>query len=212
MSRTEYPGWNAEWLSFGNVLVGRIFEFVKLELCSDHFPSWLHQPEGINKDPTVWLDGARPPPKYVFKNNVILANSKFWHTQTLHQFIHLCYFVVLIRPFFKCHTAWPFSALFVPLSVICHFVDHHSAWVSCCLNVILLGVRMLGIIFLGVILCLLSFCFMELNIVVLCLLLFTLCHFVKRHSAWVAFYFMSFCSVWFCLVSLFLLLFWLVSF
>ena len=33
-----------------------------LELCPD-------QPGGSNKDPTVWLDGARPHPKYVFKNN-----------------------------------------------------------------------------------------------------------------------------------------------
>jgi hypothetical protein len=26
---------------------------------------------GIIKDPTVWLDGARPPPQYDFKNKVI---------------------------------------------------------------------------------------------------------------------------------------------
>ncbi len=26
-------------------------------------PAW-----GINKDLTVWLDGARPPPEYAFKN------------------------------------------------------------------------------------------------------------------------------------------------
>jgi hypothetical protein len=31
---------------------------------------------GINKDPTVWLDGARPPPKYIFKNNMSSTNSK----------------------------------------------------------------------------------------------------------------------------------------
>ncbi len=32
-------------------------------------PSW-----GINKDPTLWVDGARLSPKYVFKNNKILMN------------------------------------------------------------------------------------------------------------------------------------------
>jgi hypothetical protein len=43
-----------------------------LELCPDHFFSW---PGGINKYSTVWLDGARPPPKYIFKNNMSLMNS-----------------------------------------------------------------------------------------------------------------------------------------
>ncbi len=38
------------------------------ELCPDHFPGRLCQPGGICKDPTVWLDGARPPPKYFFKD------------------------------------------------------------------------------------------------------------------------------------------------
>jgi hypothetical protein len=44
-------------------------EFVKflslsnrLELCSDQFSSRFHWAGGINKDPTVWLDGALPPP------------------------------------------------------------------------------------------------------------------------------------------------------
>ncbi len=27
---------------------------------------------GINKDPTVWVDGARPHPDYIFKNNIIV--------------------------------------------------------------------------------------------------------------------------------------------
>ncbi len=40
-----------------------------LELCSDLFPRRLCRPVGISKDQTVWLDGARPPPRYVFKNN-----------------------------------------------------------------------------------------------------------------------------------------------
>ncbi len=33
-----------------------------LELCSDQFSSRFHWAGGINKDPTVWLDGALPPP------------------------------------------------------------------------------------------------------------------------------------------------------
>jgi hypothetical protein len=37
---------------------------------------------GINKDPPVWLDGARPPPKYVFKNNMSWMNSKIEPTLT----------------------------------------------------------------------------------------------------------------------------------
>ena len=28
---------------------------------SDHFPGWLHWPGGLNKNPTVWLDGVIPP-------------------------------------------------------------------------------------------------------------------------------------------------------
>jgi hypothetical protein len=36
----------------------------------DHFPGWFYWAGDINKDPTVWLDGARPPPKYVFQNNM----------------------------------------------------------------------------------------------------------------------------------------------
>jgi hypothetical protein len=58
-------------------------EFVKFfslsnpsELCSDHFHTWLCQPGGINKDPTSWLDGATPPPKYVFRNIINLTNWK----------------------------------------------------------------------------------------------------------------------------------------
>ncbi len=31
---------------------------------------------GINKDLTVWLDGARLPHKYVFKNNMSSMSSK----------------------------------------------------------------------------------------------------------------------------------------
>jgi len=35
-----------------------------LELGSVHFPSRLCWPWGLNKDPTIWIDGARPPPYY----------------------------------------------------------------------------------------------------------------------------------------------------
>jgi len=50
---------------------------------SDHFPDWLCHPGGINKNPSVWLDGVRPSPKYVFKNNISSKNSKIWPTGTL---------------------------------------------------------------------------------------------------------------------------------
>jgi hypothetical protein len=33
-----------------------------LELCSVHFPGQPCGPEGINKDPDDWFDGARPLP------------------------------------------------------------------------------------------------------------------------------------------------------
>jgi len=46
------------------------------ELRSDHFPSHLHLPEGINEDPSVWLDEDRTPAKYMFKNNTSWMNSK----------------------------------------------------------------------------------------------------------------------------------------
>ena len=45
-------------------LVKLLCLFNPVELHSDHFPAWLHWPRGIAKDPTVWLDGARPPPEY----------------------------------------------------------------------------------------------------------------------------------------------------
>ncbi len=32
-----------------------------LELCFDQFPNWFCQLGVLNNDPTVWLDGARPP-------------------------------------------------------------------------------------------------------------------------------------------------------
>ena len=54
-----------------------------LELCLDQFPYWLCWLGGINKDPTVWLDGTRPPPKYAIKNNMGSMNTKIWPTETL---------------------------------------------------------------------------------------------------------------------------------
>ncbi len=53
---------------------------------TDHFPGWLHWPGAINKDPPVWLDGSRSPPKYIFKNNMSSTNSKIQQTLTANQF------------------------------------------------------------------------------------------------------------------------------
>ncbi len=36
--------------------------------------------KSINKDLTVWLDGARPPPEYIFKNNISSMDSLICHT------------------------------------------------------------------------------------------------------------------------------------
>ncbi len=41
------------------------------------------QPEGINKDPTVRLDGGRQPRMYIFKNKMNWRNSKLGPTRTL---------------------------------------------------------------------------------------------------------------------------------
>ncbi len=64
----------------GEVVISELVKFFclsnPLELRSDHFPAGLCRSWGIKKDPTIWLDGARPPPKYVFKNFMCLANSK----------------------------------------------------------------------------------------------------------------------------------------
>jgi hypothetical protein len=71
------------------MVMSELVEFLSLsnplELCSDHFPNWLYQQGGIYKDPTVWIDGASPPQKHIFKNNMNLANSKIWPTQTLQR-------------------------------------------------------------------------------------------------------------------------------
>ncbi len=45
---------------------------------------WLCQSGGINKDTTVWLDGARPPPTYIFKNTLSLTNSKIRPFNHIH--------------------------------------------------------------------------------------------------------------------------------
>ncbi len=39
-----------------------VSHFVTFGVCRIHFSGLFWQPEGINKDPTVWLDGAKPPP------------------------------------------------------------------------------------------------------------------------------------------------------
>jgi hypothetical protein len=51
-----------------------------LEQCSDHFAAWLCQPVDINNDHSVWLDGARPPLKYILNNNMTFTNSKIQPT------------------------------------------------------------------------------------------------------------------------------------
>ncbi len=56
-----------------------------LEQCSDHFFLAVFASQwGINEDPTVWLDGARSRPKYVFKNNMNLTTLKIGPIHTLH--------------------------------------------------------------------------------------------------------------------------------
>jgi hypothetical protein len=50
-----------------------------LEIVLDDFPTRVCQPAlliTVNKDTTVWVDGARPPSRYVFKNNISLMSSK----------------------------------------------------------------------------------------------------------------------------------------
>ncbi len=37
--------------------------------------------QGISMDSTAWLDRARPPPKYIFKNNMNSTNSKIRQTR-----------------------------------------------------------------------------------------------------------------------------------
>ncbi len=55
-------------MKIGNVQVGQIFELVKSIGAMLRSFSQLASPAGgINMDPTVWLDGARPTPKYVRK-------------------------------------------------------------------------------------------------------------------------------------------------
>ncbi len=48
-----------------------------------------------NKDHTAWLDGTRPPFKYVFKNIVSWTNSKIqpnWTCEFSHSFWNLNHF------------------------------------------------------------------------------------------------------------------------
>ncbi len=48
----------------------------QFEQCYDYFPTWLCRQAGINKDPTVWLNGTTPLPKSIFKNIMSLMTSK----------------------------------------------------------------------------------------------------------------------------------------
>ncbi len=63
------------------MVMSELLKFLSLsnpsDLCSDLFIAKLCRPGVINKDPTVWLNGARPHPKYVYKNKMSLTNSKF---------------------------------------------------------------------------------------------------------------------------------------
>jgi hypothetical protein len=69
----------------GNVCVGQFFKFVKStgEVMFRSFFEPTLLVRGINKDPTIWLDRARPPPKYVSRYNINLTNSKIRPTLTL---------------------------------------------------------------------------------------------------------------------------------
>ncbi len=52
--------------TFGNVQVGQILNFFESigAMLRSFLPNGIAGQGGINKDPTVWLDGVRPPPKY----------------------------------------------------------------------------------------------------------------------------------------------------
>jgi hypothetical protein len=50
------------------------------ELCSDHFPGRLCQTRGLNKDPIVWLERARPPSNYQLSSCIISTSSKICQT------------------------------------------------------------------------------------------------------------------------------------
>jgi hypothetical protein len=47
------------------------------------FSQLAAQAKGTIREPTVWQDGARPPPKYVFKNKVSLMNLKIQLTMII---------------------------------------------------------------------------------------------------------------------------------
>jgi hypothetical protein len=64
----------------------QIFDFLQsIRVCSYNFSSRLCWLGGFNKDPTISLDRARPPPKYVYKNNMSLTNLKIWPAETLRE-------------------------------------------------------------------------------------------------------------------------------
>ena len=51
-----------------------------LGLCSDHFSGWQSLPGVLTKDPTVWLNGARPQnissKKSKIENKYVIYESK----------------------------------------------------------------------------------------------------------------------------------------
>ncbi len=74
----------------------KIFEFAESIRAMLISISWQAlQPIGYQKDPTIWLYGARPPPKYFFKNNMNLTNSKI---QPTHTVLETSKFLSLLNP------------------------------------------------------------------------------------------------------------------
>ncbi len=73
----QSPRVNPTKLFFSNVQAGGFFAlFESIGATLRSFSLSALPARGLNKDPTLLLNGARPPPKYVFKNNMSLANSK----------------------------------------------------------------------------------------------------------------------------------------
>jgi hypothetical protein len=48
-----------------------------LELCSDHFTNRLCWQRVFYKDPTVWLDGARPPPMSLITADTFVHSTRW---------------------------------------------------------------------------------------------------------------------------------------
>ncbi len=97
--------------------------------CSVHFPSCLCRQRGTNKDPSVWLDGARPLPKYIYINNIISTNSG-----TTSNFFNVMIICLVAIDKGHCHI-WPNDT--VPndtqhkLKCECHYSIHHYTDAKC---------------------------------------------------------------------------------